>query len=76
MRQIGACKEKSSQALIFLRKIFKKLEIRRRSGLSQAKFAEKYEIPKRTLENWEQGSRKCPEYVYNLLDRVVAEDFG
>lgn len=52
------------------------LEIRRRSGLSQAKFAEKYDIPKRTLENWEQGSRECPEYVYNLLDRVVAEDFG
>lgn len=51
-------------------------DIRKRSGLSQAKFAEKYGIPKRTLENWEQGSRECPEYVLSLLDRVVREDFG
>lgn len=50
-------------------------DIRKRTGLSQAKFCEKYEIPKRTLENWEQGSRECPEYVYKLLDRVVGEDF-
>ena len=52
------------------------LQIRKRTGLSQAKFCEKYEIPKRTLENWEQGSRECPEYLCNLLDRVVTEDFG
>lgn len=51
------------------------LQIRKRSGLSQAKFCEKYEIPKRTLENWEQGSRECPEYLVKLLDRVVEEDF-
>ena len=49
--------------------------IRKRTGLSQAKFCEKYEIPKRTLENWEQGSRECPEYLIKLLDRVVKEDF-
>ena len=52
------------------------LSIRKRSGLSQAKFAEKYGIPKRTLENWEQGSRECPEYLVKLLDRVVGEDFA
>ena len=52
------------------------LQIRKKSGLSQAKFCEKYEIPKRTLENWEQGSRECPEYLVKLLDRVVGEDFA
>ena len=52
------------------------LQIRKRTGLSQAKFCEKYEIPKRTLENWEQGSRECPEYLVKLLDRVVGEDFA
>lgn len=52
------------------------LQIRKRTGLSQAKFCEKYEIPKRTLENWEQGSRECPEYLVKLLDRVVEEDFA
>lgn len=52
------------------------LQIRKRTGLSQAKFCEKYEIPKRTLENWEQGSRECPEYLIKLLDRVAREDFA
>lgn len=52
------------------------LQIRKRTGLSQAKFCEKYEIPKRTLENWEQGSRECPEYLVKLLNRVVGEDFA
>lgn len=52
------------------------LQIRKRTGLSQVRFCEKYEIPKRTLENWEQGSRECPEYLIKLLDRVVREDFA
>lgn len=50
--------------------------IRKRSGLSQAKFGEKYGIPKRTIESWEMGERECPGYVMSLLERVVKEDFG
>ena len=50
-------------------------EIREYSGLSQAKFSEKYGIPKRSLENWESGSRKCPDYVVFLLERAVKSDF-
>lgn len=42
-------------------------EIRRKTGLSQAKFSEKYEIPKRSIENWEEGTRSAPQYVLNLL---------
>lgn len=49
-------------------------EIREYSGLSQAKFSEKYGIPKRSLENWESGSRKCPDYVVSLLERAVKAD--
>lgn len=33
--------------------------IRARTGLSQEAFARVYEIPKRTVENWEAGTR-CP----------------
>lgn len=51
-------------------------EIREYSGLSQAKFSEKYGIPKRTIENWESGSRKCPDYVVALLERAVKSDFS
>lgn len=49
-------------------------EIREYSGLSQAKFSEKYGIPKRSLENWESGIRKCPGYVASLLERAVKAD--
>lgn len=42
-------------------------ELRRRAGLSQAKMADKFDIPKRTIENWESGSRKCPGYVEKLI---------
>lgn len=42
-------------------------ELRRKTGLSQAKFAEKFGIPKRSIENWEQCKRSAPQYVLNLL---------
>ena len=55
-------------------------EIRKMSGLTQAAFAEKYNIPKRTIETWEAASasarRNAPDYVLDLLERVVKEDFN
>lgn len=48
--------------------------IRKASGLTQAAFAEKYGIPKRTIENWEGGQRDAPAYVFDLLERVVSDD--
>lgn len=50
-------------------------EIVAKTGLSLAKFAERYEIPLRSAENWSGGQRTAPGYVINLLARVVAEDF-
>lgn len=49
-------------------------ELRMLSGLSQQAFSDKYKIPKRTIENWEGGKRKCPDYVRQLLERAVLED--
>lgn len=51
-------------------------EIRAMTGLSAQKFGDKYDIPMRTIQNWEGGQRKAPEYVCKLLERVVKEDFG
>ena len=48
--------------------------LRSLTGLSQQAFSDKYEIPKRTIEDWERGRRKPPEYVVKLLERVVKED--
>lgn len=50
-------------------------EIRELSGLSRAEFSRLYNIPKRTLEDWDAGIRKPPIYVVELLERVVRLDF-
>ena len=49
-------------------------EIRALTGLSQAKFADKYKIPVRTLQGWEGERRTPPEYVLIMLERIVKED--
>ena len=49
-------------------------ELRDMTGLSQGKFAEKYGIPRRSIENWEGGQRTPPEYVLKLLERCVLMD--
>ena len=41
----------------------KRLELK----LTQSQLAELSGIPFRTIQNWENGQRKCPEYVEKLL---------
>lgn len=50
-------------------------EIRALTGLSQVKFGTKYHIPPHTIENWEMGTRRPPEYLLKLLERAVRDDF-
>lgn len=49
--------------------------IRQKTGLSQQKFGDRYGIPKRTVQNWENGVNEPPEYVLSLLERLVDIDF-
>lgn len=46
-------------------------EIRAATGLSQAAFAQRFCIPRRTVENWESGTNTCPVYVRLLLAQAV-----
>nr|DAU55005.1 MAG TPA: putative transcriptional regulator [Caudoviricetes sp.] len=46
-------------------------EIRAATGLSQAAFAQRFCIPRRTVENWESGTNTCPAYVRLLLAQAV-----
>lgn len=48
--------------------------IRKMLGISRAEFSRRYDIPIRTLENWDAGKRLPPDYVIKLLERVVEED--
>ena len=42
-------------------------ELRVRAGLTQQGMAIKFGIPKKTIENWEQGVSSCPNYVEDLI---------
>lgn len=43
----------------------------KRSGFSQAGFAEHFCIPKRTVESWCMGERSCPDYVRLMMARLL-----
>ena len=46
-------------------------DIRQHTGLSQAKFAIRFCIPRRSVEDWESGTRHCPDYLRLLLAQAV-----
>lgn len=49
-------------------------EMRTRLGDTQSEFAARYNIPFRTVQNWETGTRKPPEYIMDLLEQRTKED--
>ena len=48
--------------------------LRAELGLNRKQFALEYGIPLRTVEDWEHGKRKMPEYVLRLLTYKVRLD--
>ena len=42
-------------------------ELRKQSGMTQQQFADYFKIPKRTIENWDAGVNKCPQYLLDLM---------
>lgn len=49
-------------------------EMRLRMGDTQSEFAARYNIPFRTIQNWETGIRKPPEYTIDLLEQRIKDD--
>lgn len=49
-------------------------ELRTQLGVTQSEFASRYNIPFRTVQNWETGLRKPPEYIMNLLENRIRDD--
>lgn len=45
--------------------------LRASTGLSQKAFAEKFDIPRRTIENWEGGQTDPPGYVVKLIEKAL-----
>lgn len=50
-------------------------QMRELLGASQTSFGDRYGIPMRSIQNWENGERSCPDYVLRLLQRCVLEDY-
>lgn len=49
-------------------------EMRKELGATQSEFAMRYNIPFRTIQNWESGVRNPPEYISELLEHRVKKD--
>jgi len=49
-------------------------EMRKALGDTQSEFAARYNIPFRTIQNWESGMRTPPEYVTVLLKNRIQSD--
>ena len=51
------------------------LRLRKSTGLSQTEFGKRLGgIPMRTIQNWENGVRECPDYVVELIAYRVQHD--
>lgn len=46
-------------------------EIRTSLKMSQQRFADKFGIPKRTLQDWEGGTHSAPDYVVDMINKIV-----
>lgn len=51
---------------------FKKM--RTRTGLSQLQISKYFEIPKRTVENWDEGITAAPKYVLNFIEYILRNE--
>lgn len=49
-------------------------EMRMRFGDTQSEFALRYDIPFRTIQNWETGVRKPPDYILSMLENRIRSD--
>lgn len=49
-------------------------KIRALTGMSRREFCDYFDIPYRTLENWEKGTAACPGYLYNLMKYKLEQE--
>lgn len=47
------------------------IELRKSTGMNRREFCEYFEIPYRTVQDWEAGKREMPEYLFRLMKYKV-----
>ncbi|MBE5921080.1 MAG: transcriptional regulator [Pseudobutyrivibrio ruminis] len=45
----------------------KLIELRESTGMTRREFCEYFGIPYRTMQDWELGNRKMPDYLLRLM---------
>jgi len=45
----------------------KLLQLRKSTGMNRKEFAAYFDIPYRTMQDWELGNRQMPEYLLRLI---------
>ena len=46
-------------------------ELRKMTGMNRREFSDYFEIPYRTITEWEMNNRHAPEYVLRLLEYYI-----
>jgi len=46
-------------------------ELRERTGMNRKEFGDYFQIPYRTVTEWERDNRHAPEYVLRLLEYYI-----
>ena len=46
-------------------------ELREATGMNRKQFCEAFEIPYRTVTEWERGTRNAPKYVLKFLEYYI-----
>ncbi len=49
-------------------------ELRQASGMNKTKYAEYFNIPYRTVQNWELELRQCPDYLLDLMQYKLEKE--
>ncbi|MBO4520719.1 MAG: transcriptional regulator [Alphaproteobacteria bacterium] len=49
---------------------------RESTGMTQAEFVRHFGIPLRTETHWETGDRQPPEYVVNMIKKILLYEKG
>ena len=49
-------------------------ELRQKSGMNIKQFSEYFQIPYRTVQNWELETRTCPEYLLKLMEYKLEKE--
>lgn len=49
-------------------------ELRALSGMTQQAFGDYFNIPLRSIQNWEGGQRQCPDYLLNLMQYKLEKE--